>query len=331
MSAIRKRNGKFQARIHRRGFPAVSKTFLTRADAVRWAREAEVRFERTGGTSERPRLGDLIDRYLATVTPSKRNARVERQRLSRWRSDRLCAGYADEVRVTELASWRDQRLAESLGGSTVRNYLAGLSAVYRHAASEWGFHQLENPVARLKRPSPAKGRTRRVTDAEIAALKAATESAYLSPLIDLAVETGMRLGELTSLCWRNVDLTSRTAHLPDTKNGDSRTVPLSRRATEILLTARGKVVQQFDGRVFAISPHAVSVAFRRACARVAKQTGEKMGCDLHFHDLRHEAVSRLFELGLNPMEVAAISGHRSMQMLARYTHIRPTTLLARLG
>ena len=251
--------------------------------------------------------------------------------LSAWAESHSRERPADRVRAAELALWRDNIIAKGLSGSTVRNYLNTLSTVYRHASAEWGFHQLENPVARLKRPSPAKGRTRRVTHAEIAALKAATESDYLPPLIDLAVETGMRLGELTSLCWRNVDLTSRTAHLPDTKNGDSRTVPLSRRATEILLTARGKVVQQFDGRVFAISPHAVSVAFRRACARVAKQTNEKMGCDLHFHDLRHEAVSRFFELGLNPMEVAAISGHRSMQMLARYTHIRPTSLVARLG
>jgi integrase len=331
MAGIRKRNGKFQARIHRVGFPTVSKTFFSRLDAQRWARETEVRLERTGFVSKTPTVRDAIERYLETVTPSKKNARVEAQRLRCWRRDDLSTQSLDRIRVTDLTRWRDMRLAEGLSGSTVRNYLAVLSAVYRHAASEWGYQYLDNPVARLKRPSPGKPRTRRTSEAELEALKAATQSPHLAALIDLAVETAMRLSELVSLQWRYIDLNTRTAYLPDTKNSHPRTVPLSTTAVETLSRLRKRVVPQLDERVFDLTPHAVTVAFRRACSRAKKQYEGQLAADLRFHDLRHEAVSRLFERGLNSIEVASISGHRSMQMLARYTHIPTASLIAKLG
>jgi integrase len=331
MAAIRKRNGKFQARIHRAGFPTVSKTFLSRSDAQRWARETEVRLERTGLVSKALTGRDAIGRYLENVTPSKKNARVETQRLRYWQRDDLSTQPLDRIRVSDLARWRDKRLAEGLSGSTVRNYLAALSAVYRHAASEWGYQQLENPVARLKRPSPGKARTRRISDAELEVIKAVTQSRHLAALIDLAVETAMRLSELVNLRWRYIDLNARTAHLPDTKNGHPRTIPLSTKAVETLRGLRQNIFQQLDGQVFGLTPHAVTVAFRRACSRARKQSEGRLAADLRFHDIRHEAVSRLFERGLNPIEVASISGHRSMQMLARYTHISTASLIAKLG
>jgi integrase len=108
-------------------------------------------------------------------------------------------------------------------------------------------------------------------------------------------------------------------------------VPLSTKATQVLSALRVSVIQRIDGRVFPVTPHAVTVSFRRACQRLRKSSGNRLGVDLRFHDLRHEAVSRLFERGLNPMEVAAISGHRSMQMLARYTHITASSLIDRIG
>lgn len=331
MASIRKRRGKYQVRIHRKDFPTLSKTFLTRVDALRWGREMEIQLERDGMAAPSTSLAQLLTRYLETVTPSKKNSRVEAQRIKKWAKDPLGSKRIEAVAAAELAIWRNQRLSEGLSGSTVRNYLATLSAVYRHAASEWGYQHLENPVARLKRPSPGKARTRRVSDEEIGRVRAATASVYLAALIDLAVETGMRLSEIVGLRWNNLDLDARTAFLPDTKNGHPRTVPLSTRAVLTLQNLRQGVVQQLDGALFPVTPHAVTVAFRRACKRVRKASGGSLAVNLRFHDLRHEAVSRLFERGLNPMEVAAISGHRSMQMLARYTHISPTTLLTKLG
>ena len=331
MASIRKRNGKYQARIHRRGVGFISKTFLTRSNALGWARQAEVNVERLALGPRCPTLGELVDRYADEVSPRKKNARSEKYILTAWKDSPFGARPADSVTPALFARWRDERLAAGAAGSTVRNHLNTLSAVYRHAVTEWGFHQLTNPVAQLKRPSPGKSRTRRVSDEEINALLSVTWSPSLAPLVRLAIHTGMRLSELLNLQWRHINLASQTAYLPDTKNGHARTVPLSSSAVEILTSLRKAVVQRLDGRVFDLTPHAATVAFARACRRLHKETAGKYGTDLRFHDLRHEAVSRLIEQGLNPMEVASISGHRSIQMLARYTHLKAASLAKRLG
>jgi hypothetical protein len=237
----------------------------------------------------------------------------------------------DEVRPRMFAEWRDKRLADGLTGSTVRNDLNTLSAVFRHAASEWGYERLENPIARLRRPPLNSGRTRRVSAEELEAIKIHTDSETLPAIVDLAVETGMRLSEITSLQWQNIDLAKRTAVLPDSKNGHRRVVPLSPSAATTLSALRQRPLIRLDGQVFNVTPHAVTTAFRRAVARVRRHTENRLGADLHFHDLRHEAVSRLFERGFNVMEVASISGHRSMQMLARYSHIQTTHLVDKLA
>jgi integrase len=144
----------------------------------------------------------------------------------------------------------------------------------------------------------------------------------MKPLIILAIETGMRRGELLDLRWEHVDLKCGVAHLPLTKNGDSRDVPLSRRAVQILEQLRAGGVKQ--ERVFPMTGNAVRLAFEHLRVRAGMS-------DFHFHDLRHEAISRLFEKGLNIAEVSAISGHRELKMLQRYTHLRAVDLVARLG
>ncbi len=331
MASIRKRNGKYQVRIHRRGVGFISKTFLTRSNALGWARQAEVNVERLALAPRCPTLGELVDRYADEVSPRKKNARSEKYILTAWKDSPFGARPADSVPPAQYAKWRDDRLKAGAAGSTVRNHLNTLSAVYRHAATEWGFQQLANPLAQLRRPSPGKSRTRRVSDEEIDALLSVTWSQSLTPLVRLAVHTGMRLSELLDLQWRHINLSTQTAYLPDTKNSHARTVPLSSGAVEILSALRREIIQRLDGRVFDLTPHAATVAFARACRRLHKATAGRHGSDLRFHDLRHEAVSRLFEQGLNPMEVASISGHRSIQMLARYTHLNAASLVKRLG
>jgi integrase len=137
----------------------------------------------------------------------------------------------------------------------------------------------------------------------------------------LAIETAMRLGELLALEWKHVDLERRVAFLPHTKNGHSRSVPLSPIAVELLASWP----RSLTGRVFPqwSRPDSVETVWRRAVQRAGLE-------DLHFHDLRHEATSRLFERGLNVMEVAAITGHKTLQMLRRYTHLRAENLAERL-
>ena len=145
-------------------------------------------------------------------------------------------------------------------------------------------------------------------------------SPLLRPLLVLAIETAMRRGELLDLRRAQVNLALRVVHLNQTKNGDSREVPLSRRAVLVLEELHARHQSE---RVFPLTGNSVRSAFDRLLTRAGIS-------DLRFHDLRHEAISRLFEKGLNPIEVATISGHRELRMLRRYTHLRAANLLARL-
>ena len=344
MASIRKRDGKYQARVVRKGHRPIAKSFINRVDAVRWARHMEVAIEQGAVHPQTGKIAlrDLLLRYKREVTPTKKNARSEGYLLDAWMREELVSRVIEQVRPEDLAKWRDKRLAEGTASGTIRNALAALSAVFRHAATEWGYGAIENPVMKLKRPAPGRARSRRVTEKELAAIKAATESRELPSIADLAVESGMRLSEIAGLKWKNIDLNIRTALLPDTKNGDARTVPLSSKAISVLTQWRtAQVVLQLDGRVFSISPHAVTVAFRRAVKRargahvegvqIEGSGSQRFLANIRFHDLRHEAITRLFELGLNPIEVASVSGHRTMQMLKRYSHLKPEELAKKLG
>ena len=147
----------------------------------------------------------------------------------------------------------------------------------------------------------------------------ATESAWLRSIAQFALETAMRRGELVGMRWSHLNLVKRTLRIPDTKIGEAREIPLSSRAIEIL----NGVPRRIDGRVFGLAANSISQAFERAAERAGI-------ADLRFHDLRHEATSRLFERGLNPMQVAAITGHKTLQMLKRYTHLRAEDLVSLL-
>jgi integrase len=145
----------------------------------------------------------------------------------------------------------------------------------------------------------------------------------MKPLIILAIETAMRRGEMLDLQWQHVDLVRCVAHLPLTKNGDSRDIPLSRRAVAILKGLMADKGQNAD-RVFPVTPNSVRLCFEHLRVRAQME-------DFRFHDLRHEGVSRLFEKGLNIAEVSTISGHKELRMLQRYTHLRAEDLVKRLG
>ncbi len=131
----------------------------------------------------------------------------------------------------------------------------------------------------------------------------------------------MRQGEIVSLDWKHIDLKKRIAYLPETKNGEPRGVPLSTSAIATFRSLPGSTT----GKVFpGVTTEAIKRAFMRACQRAEIE-------DFHFHDLRHEATSRLFEKSLNPLEVASITGHKTLQMLRRYTHLRAEDLAKKLG
>jgi len=316
---------------------------------------AEVRRLIDRGDGELSTVADLVDRFLRDVVAQegRRPGQVasEKPRLRRIREslghltvEMLCA--------QDVARWRDQRLKEGAAPQTVHHDLNQLSVLLGTAIGEWGLAAVRNVVRDIRRPSLPAGRERRVSQAEIEALLTAADQAPrghgrypsgrgMREIITLAVETSMRLGELIALEWKYIDLESCVARLPATKNGDARSVALSPAAV-LALKSLG-YVRRLDGRVFdwARSDSFVGrfsrlVAQARAKYEVdAKAKGANPDAefltDLRFHDLRHEATSRLFEHGLNPMEVASMTGHRSMQMLRRYTHVDAKKVAAKLA
>jgi len=319
MASIRKRGQRYEVRICRKDHPTQCKTFLSLKDAQLWAKRIEVAIERGEAVgTQRAVLGALIERYRLTVTPSKKGFYAENLRLLKWAKHAFADRDAHSIKPTEIAEWRDDRLKQ-VANNTVRLELAALSAVFQEAKKEWGLSTLANPIYQIRRPSPGRARDRRLEEDEFIRIVSETESPLLAEIMTLAVETAMRLSEIISLRWEHIDLNRSMAKLPDTKNGDVRVVPLSRTALQVL-----HLLVQEKGRVFPITSHAVTVAFRRAAMRASVP-------DLHFHDLRHEATSRLFEKGLNVMEAGSITGHKTLSMLQRYTHLRAESLLEKLG
>lgn len=322
----------YQAKIRRKGFPVMSKTFPTKAGADRWVveREAELYTGAAGFPSAATKdytLGELIARYVAEVTPLKKGAEVEAVRLGAISARAIAKVRLPDLTAPMLRAYRDKRL-EDVAASTVNRELSLLNHLINTARKEWGITAGANPIKDVSRPQNPLARDRRLSAEEQLALFAAcadTRGGYLRQIVELALETGMRQSELVGLEWERVNLHKRTIRLMEgqTKNGHGRGVPLSRRAVEVLesVTPEG----ERSGRVFTdLTTEAVKRAFIRTCERAGIK-------NFRFHDLRHEATSRLFEKGLNVVEAASVTGHKDTRMLLRYTHLDASKLADKLG
>jgi integrase len=325
MATIRKRGSSWQAQVRREGYPPLSKSFASKADAAAWARDQERAIDRaelptTVRELKGVTVGDLLRRYSETVTPTKRGAGPEQYRINTLLSHSLAQIALNKLSPAAIARYRDDRLKLVQSGA-VRRELAIVQHCFEVAKREWGLPIPANPVRQIATPEAQKPRERRLEDDEsnILASAALASAWYLRPLIVLAIETGMRRGELLSIRWKDVDQTTRTIRILKTKNGHPRTVPLTPKAVEILASLEKK-----DERVLPVTPNAVRLAWER----LRKRAGI---VDLRLHDLRHEAVSRFFEYGLTVPEVALISGHRDPRMLSRYTHLRPEKVAEKLA
>ena len=332
MSSIRKRGEKWQARVHRKEIKPIVKSFSNKADALKWARNVESQLDlgTLAPKQTMPRLMPMVDRYVEEVTPLKKGASQERYRANQFRKNKLADMALDKITGEVVAQYRDARLKE-VSQNTVRLELAFLSVVFEQCRKDWGL-AVSNPVRQIRMPRPGKPRQRRLeAGEEEALLQACRESGahYLQTFVILAVETAMRFGELAGVTWANVNFEKRTIYLPDTKNGSPRTVPLSTRALSAIQT----LPRSIDGRLFSAKPGSIRSAFLIALEKAqAKQPDSKDFLrELRFHDLRHEAVTRLFEKGLNAIEVGMVSGHKTLSMLQRYTHLRSEELVAKLS
>ncbi|WP_299126797.1 site-specific integrase [uncultured Alcanivorax sp.] len=346
-------SGTWKAVIRKTGFPTTSKTFRTKRDAEDWSRRTEDEMVRgvyiQRAPAERMTVADALKRYLAEVSPTKRPASAacdlrHSKPLIKGLGKYSLAALSPEI----IAKYRDERLAgldrkDAKGNpdpkprspNTVRLDLALLGHMFNTAIREWGIGLPANPVQNIRRPAPPPGRERRLSQAEEERLLTEVDShsnPMLGWIVRLALETGMRSAEITTLRRNQIDLKRRVVRLLETKNTAPRTVPLSSTATAILQEALDNPIRPIDtdlvffgepGRDGQRRPY----NFNKPWLKAKGSAGLK---ELHFHDLRHEAVSRLVEGGLSDQQVAAISGHKSMQMLKRYTHLRAEDLVDEL-
>tara|TARA_E500000318_G_scaffold20871_1_gene21400 strand:- start:13192 stop:14175 length:984 start_codon:yes stop_codon:yes gene_type:complete len=327
MPTIRKRKSRWQAQVRVKDKPALTKTFDRYQDAVSWAAQIEKdlrgRQVNTGSLSpSRTTLGDLIERYKREITPAKRSATIEELRLGKMALDRIARKTLGSITTSDAADYRDRRLA-LVSVDTVRRDLGTLQHVWDVAERSWGLVGAENPFRLILKPKPGPGRTRRLSEDEELRLEVACNACrnkVIPLVVTFALETAMRQGEIVGLQKADIDYEKRLALVRISKNGRSRLVPLSERALE---AARCAADLSDDTRVFATTTTGVKMAWKRILRRSAID-------DLHFHDLRHEAISRLFERGLSLPEVALVSGHRTPAMLMRYTHIEAGRIAMKL-
>lgn len=331
MASIRPRpGGTYQVQIRRRGLPPQVRTFPSLKEAKIWARAVESSIDAGKFIDPAPlrktTLREIFQRYRTEVSPTKKGHHSEVLRLQALERSPLGDLTLLDVSAPAIAAYRDGLLRAGRKPSTVNRALNLVSSVLNHARREWAL-QVENPLKDVRRPPAGPGRDRRLLPGEeerLFAELARARNSWLVPLVGLALETAMRRGELLALDWSRVDLSRRVAHLPDTKNGRPRGIPLSPRALEILAGLQGEAPGQ-SGRVFKTSAEALKLAFQRAVKRAGLD-------DFRFHDLRHEAISRLAERGdLSILEIAAVSGHRDLRMLQRYTHLSAGKIAKKLA
>lgn len=313
------KNG-WRAQVRRKAHKSIARTFNTKAEAEKWALQIESKMgigtyvdnRETLSTS----LSECLDRYASEIIPHKKGAKRELGRVELWKRHPITEKPIGTIKQVDIAKWRDERLATGVSGTTVKLDLALLSHLFTIAIKEWGY-PLTNPVAMIRKPKSNPGRERRLEHGE-EVLILENSPPEMRAFFIIAIETAMRRGEIHRLqrSW----IRGRAALLPDTKNGTARAVPLSKRAIEAINSLPFRI----DGRLFGLDIDAYTHGFLDACKR-SGVTG------LRLHDLRHEATSRLFEKGLDIMQVKSITGHKSLHMLNRYTHLRVDELAELLG
>lgn len=326
MASIRKRGeNSWHVQIRRAGQPTLTKTLNTRKEAEAWARMIESEMDRGVfhdiRSSEAITLGYVINKFSQEVLPQLKSGRSDISRCGLILEE---LGHLPMSRVTtvEVAKFRDN-LSRVYAPATVKNFLTLLNRAMKYAQIELGiFLPNELPVGKIRMPKINNQRDRRLEENEFEKLMANSPQ-QLRYVIMFALETAMRRSEIAKLCWQDINFKDKYAFLRETKNGTSRKVPLSDRAFDVLRKVNSSPVG--NEIIFGyLHPDSITTAFTRACEKAKIP-------NLRFHDLRHEATTRLFELGLNVVEAATVTGHKELRMLQRYTHLKPMDIAAKLN
>lgn len=329
MASLRKKGNGWEASVCRKGVRR-SRTFDTKTEAQHWAADVEREIlDGVGGKIPDKSLGELLARYAVDVSPSKRGADWEVKRINAMRRDEITSVKLSNLRPEHFAAWRDRRLRVVAVGTVLREWNLIRHAV-NVAINEWGWLK-DNPIKGVKRPAQPLPRDRLISDDELERLLYAlgydfekpptTISARVGASLLFAIETAMRAGEICGLCWDDVDLDRRVAMLWQTKNGHRREVPLSAEAARIIEQCKG--VGLDDSAVFGLHASQIDSLFRKA---------KKMALidDLHFHDSRATAITRLAKI-VDILTLARITGHRDLRMLQIYYRESASDIAKRLG
>lgn len=330
MAVIEKRGPyQWRVKIRKKGCPTQTITKKSKKEAEAWARKVESEIERgvfiSSSAAEQTTLAEVLDRYEREVFPRLADGgKRERFRLTLLKTHFGPLSLA-ALRSNHVAAFRDQRLKQ-VSAQSVKHELGLLNRALKFAQIDCGIHIPHGlPTSQIRMPKLPAGRVRRLGDGEERRLietAIACKSKEIENIILFALETAARRSEIAAMRWEHVDLKRRLWIIPFSETKKSpRTVPLSPKAKEILES----LPRRIDGSVWGMAEDSITQAFGRVCQRAGID-------DLRFHDLRHEATSRLFE---NPefgmMEVAAITGHKTLIMLKRYTHLRAEDLAAKMG
>ena len=322
MGCVRKRGKSWNAQVRVSGWRSFTKTFKTKLDATEWV----VNFEKELRSKPIPekdvkslKLKDLFNKYKVEILPKLKSYKIVCYKL-----DVLSRSWLGDIKVINLTKRHLEQLSADrkliVKDGTVKSELMLIKRVFKVAINKWNYGIPINAFNGLDIPLPHKPRTRRLLSNELSTLISYAEkqkNKYISTIIQFAVESGMRRSEILKLTWNDVNLKTGIASLYDTKNGDDRHIPLTKNAIQLLSN-----LTQSNEFVFPITANCLRLAWER-CRNKSNIQG------LRFHDLRHEAVSRFFEMGLSVPEVALISGHKDVRQLFRYTHLKPENLIAK--
>lgn len=317
MASIRKRGDSWVAEVFKRGV-RMSRSFATKQAAQAWARATESEID-AGNRPSSVTVGQMLDKYGREVSSTKRGSAWELKRIAAFQRLRIAQEPLSSVDATHIAKWRDERFLSVSSGTVLREWTL-LSHAFSIAIREWRWLAV-SPMAGVRRPIEPPPRERIISDDEQARLlhwfgdRYDTATGRVGAALILALETGMRAGELIGLTWDKVDLGNRVATLPMTKNGSARQVPLSPRAVEVM---QALLPQVGVGGILAGDTQSVlRLNGQQLDALWRKGRDKAMVADCHFHDARATAVTRLAKR-LDILDLARMIGHRDLKSLMVY-------------
>lgn len=349
MASIKERGGRFQIRVRRDGFETVAKTFIKRSDALAWGRRVEADMESgrwTDAKTATPTLREAVAQYQASALLTLKGHKTYGYWLEEIAATGMASKAVNAITPHDLASWRDAQQLAGLKPGTVVRKLGLLSGVLNWCHKERGWIS-SNPMRSVSKPRVSDARERTLSASEFQYLQAAAQTSrapWLADAIVVLLRTAMRRGELWGLRTKGIDFEKSVAHLADTKNGVARNVPLCPVSREALRRLADAAQRRGDEGVIPVgNAAAISLAYRRTLVRARRAYVEDCSArgvcadhqfleDACLHDLRHHAITLWASTGgLSLMELMAVSGHKTPRMLARYTHLKASTLAEKLA